>query len=52
MGGRHDTVAPMTRRIAAWLVTGPAGHAVAGAADWAELLARWQWSRLRRRPVR
>ena len=34
----------MRRRFAAWLVTGPLGHCVAGVADWAELLARWQSS--------
>jgi hypothetical protein len=27
--------------------TGPLGHLVAGVADWAELLARWHWSRRR-----
>jgi hypothetical protein len=48
MGGGHDTVAPMTRRFAAWLVTGPVGHGVAGAADWAELLARAAWARRQR----
>jgi hypothetical protein len=35
-------------RLAAWLVTGPVGHLVAGVADWAELLARALWSRRRR----
>jgi hypothetical protein len=35
------------RRIAAWCLTGPLGHLVAGLADWAELLARHWWSRLR-----
>jgi hypothetical protein len=35
-------------RLAAWLVTGPLGHLWAGLADWAELLARWAWSRVRR----
>jgi hypothetical protein len=35
-------------RLAAWLVTGPLGHLWAGIADWAELLARWAWSRVRR----
>jgi hypothetical protein len=32
-------------RLAARFYTGPAGHLVAGVADWAGLLARWQWSR-------
>jgi hypothetical protein len=40
MGGPHDTVARVRTRIAAWLVTGPLGHLLAGVADWAELLAR------------
>ncbi|MGH2968175.1 MAG: hypothetical protein ACRDK0_03795 [Solirubrobacteraceae bacterium] len=39
----------MRSRLAARFYTGPLGHLVAGAADWAELLARWQWSRLRGR---
>jgi hypothetical protein len=38
----------MRTRLAAWLVTGPLGHLAAGIADWAELLARWLWSRARR----
>jgi hypothetical protein len=45
MGGHHDTVAPMLRRLAAWLVTGPLGHLVAGVIDWGVLLLRWLWSR-------
>jgi hypothetical protein len=36
-------------RLAARFYTGPAGHLVAGIADWAELLARWKWSRARER---
>ena len=32
MGGRHDTVAAVRTRLAAWLVTGPLGHLAAG--DW------------------
>jgi hypothetical protein len=36
-------------RLAARFYTGPLGHLVAGAIDWAGLLARWQWSRLRAR---
>jgi hypothetical protein len=49
MGGPHDTVARVLVRLAAWLVTGPLGHLVAGVADWAALLARWLWSRVWRR---
>jgi hypothetical protein len=37
------------RRIAAWYMTGPLGHLVAGAADVGGLWVRWQWSRLRGR---
>jgi hypothetical protein len=33
----------------AWLLTGPLGHLAAGVSDWAGLLARWWWSRLRDR---
>jgi hypothetical protein len=33
----------------AWLYTGPLGHLAAGVSDWAELLARYAWSRIRRR---
>jgi hypothetical protein len=40
------------RRFAAWYVTGPLGHLLAGLADWGELLARYWWARLRRREVR
>jgi hypothetical protein len=39
-------------RLAARFYTGPLGHLVAGVADWAVLLARWQWSRLRERVKR
>jgi hypothetical protein len=35
------------RRIAAWYVTGPLGHLVAGLADWAALLGRHWWTRVR-----
>ncbi len=31
---------PLHRRLAARIVTGPAGHLAAGLADWAALLAR------------
>jgi hypothetical protein len=30
----------MHRRFAAWAVTGPLGHLLAGLIDWASLLAR------------
>jgi hypothetical protein len=33
-------------RLAAWLVTGPLGHAWAGVADWLALLARLLRSRV------
>jgi hypothetical protein len=39
----------MPRRIVAWVVTGPVGHLTAGVTDWAELLGRWWWSRLKSR---
>jgi hypothetical protein len=39
----------MLRRLAGWLYTGPLAHLAAGIADWAELLARYWWGRLRRR---
>jgi hypothetical protein len=39
---------PVRTRVAEWLVTGPVGHLLAGLADWAELLARGLWSRVRR----
>jgi hypothetical protein len=35
-------------RLAAWLVTGPLGHAWAGVLDWVELVARSAWARVRR----
>jgi hypothetical protein len=38
----------MLRRTAAWLYTGPLGHLAAGVADWAGLMSRYWWSRLRR----
>jgi len=37
--------------FAAWLYTGPIGHLYAGLADWAALLARYGWARVRGRPV-
>jgi hypothetical protein len=36
----------MPQRFAAWFVTGPLGHLVAGAADWAALL--WAVAQARR----
>jgi hypothetical protein len=33
-------------------VTGPAGHLWGGVADWAELLARYWWARVRGRDPR
>jgi hypothetical protein len=38
-------------RVAAWLVTGPVAHFVAGFLDWVELLCRWGWARLRGREL-
>jgi hypothetical protein len=38
----------MARHFLAWLYTGPLGHLVAGVAEWADLLARHAWSRVRR----
>jgi hypothetical protein len=37
----------MRARLAAWWVTGPLGHLVAGAADWGQLLARHWRKRLK-----
>jgi len=39
-------------RLLARFYTGPLGHLIAGAADWAGLLARWKWSQLRERVTR
>jgi hypothetical protein len=36
-------------RLAAWLVCGPLGHLVAGAADWLALFARYWAARARGR---
>jgi hypothetical protein len=36
-------------RLAAWLVTGPLGHLVAGVADWVTMLVRWRVQVARRR---
>ena len=40
---------PPRERLAAWVVCGPVGHAAAGLADWAVLLARYWWARARGR---
>jgi hypothetical protein len=40
---------PLPRRVAAWFVTGPAGHLLAGFLDWLELFTGWIWARVRRR---
>ena len=40
---------PLSRRIAAWMVTGPLGHLAAGVTDWLVLFTGWLWSRARRR---
>jgi len=45
-----DTVRPV-ERLATWFLTGPLGHLVAGVLDWAELLGRYWWARLRGRPI-
>jgi len=39
-------------RAAAWIITGPLGHAYGGAADWVVLVVRWRWARLRGRDRR
>jgi hypothetical protein len=39
----------MASRTAAWLVTGPVGHLVAGVVDWAILFSRYAWARARGR---
>jgi hypothetical protein len=36
-------------RAAAWYYTGPLGHLVGGVADWAQMLSRYLWARLRGR---
>ncbi len=40
---------PLPTRVAAWIVTGPVGHAYGGGVDWALLVARWAWARARGR---
>ena len=42
---------PAAERIAAWIVTGPVGHLVAGALDWGQLLARVLVARARGKEV-
>jgi hypothetical protein len=48
---RHHCISlgAVRSRLLARYYTGPIGHLVAGIADWAELLARWNWQRLRER---
>jgi hypothetical protein len=38
---------PRRTRAAAWIVTGPLGHAYGGVVDWALLAARYAWARAR-----
>ncbi|HEX2086409.1 MAG TPA: hypothetical protein VHF89_12055 [Solirubrobacteraceae bacterium] len=38
-------------RLLTWIYTGPLGHLYGGLADWAELLTRYGWARLRGRDV-
>ncbi len=40
---------PFRTRAAAWIVTGPIGHAYGGGVDWALLATRWAWARARGR---
>lgn len=40
---------PRHRRLAAWAVTGPLGHLVAGIVDWAALAGRYAYARARGR---
>lgn len=44
--------APALRRLERWLWSGPLGHFVGGALDFAQALARYALARARRRPVR
>ena len=46
---RDDSVGRVMWRAAAWVVTGPVGHLVAGLIDWLTLVARWAWARARGR---
>jgi len=45
----RPSLLPFRLRVAAWVVTGPAGHLWAGVCDWAELVARYAWARARGR---
>lgn len=40
---------PPYGRLLAWLLCGPVGHLAAGVVDWAELYAKYLWSRARGR---
>ena len=42
---------PPHRRAAAWFLTGPLGHLVAGVTDVLVLLARYLWARARGREL-
>jgi hypothetical protein len=48
---RPSSLPPGTR-FAAWVVTGAVGHLWGGVVDWAELLVRYWWARLRGREPR
>jgi hypothetical protein len=39
---------PITRRIETWVVTGPVGHLLSAAGDWAVLLATLARNRIER----
>ncbi|WP_187368950.1 hypothetical protein [Baekduia soli] len=43
---------PLPTRLAAWLYTGPLGHLYGGLLDWASLLGRLLWMRVRARTGR
>ncbi|MDQ6810916.1 MAG: hypothetical protein M3Z95_03330 [Actinomycetota bacterium] len=43
---------PPARRLETWLWTGPAGHLIGGALDFAQALARYALARVRARTVR
>jgi len=49
---QDDTVPAVLTRLAARLLTGPVGHLLAGLVDWAAVLGKVLWARVRRRPVR
>jgi hypothetical protein len=49
MGAEERYRRPIVRRLAAWIVCGPLGHAWAGAADVAAALLEARRARVRRR---